>query len=132
MVDAVNKLVRGEHQGEQTPAARRGSSSPRAAIPAARVNPAAPKPVNGGAPSMGEALYRLRQTYGDTWSFEILHHNAYGNSVEVVGQLRANGSMVRASAVAAGGNGRSLGELLEHAAGESLRKCADALLRGAS
>jgi len=132
MVDAVNRLVRGEAREEKTPAARRGSSTPRAAISAARANSVAPRPVNGGAPSMGEALYRLRQTYGDTWSFEILHHNAYGNSVEVVGQLRANGSMVRASAVAGGGNGRSLGELLEHAAGESLRKCADALLRGAS
>jgi len=47
----------------------------------------------------------------------------------VVGQLRANGSTVRETAVAAAGHGSSLGELLERAANDSLQKCAETLLR---
>ena len=43
--------------------------------------------------------------HGDAWSFEIVRHSAYGNTIEVVGQLRANGSTVRETAVAAGGHG---------------------------
>ena len=60
---------------------------------------------------------------------EIVRHSAYGNTIEVVGEMRANGSTVRESAAAAGGQGRSLGELLERAANDSLQKCAATLLR---
>jgi hypothetical protein len=47
----------------------------------------------------------------------------------VAGQLRANGTTVRESAVVAADNGQSPGELLERAARESLHKCVDALMR---
>jgi hypothetical protein len=46
-----------------------------------------------------------------------------------VGQLRANGATAREAVTAASGNGRSIGELLDQAANESLRRCAQALLR---
>ena len=71
----------------------------------------------------------MREAYGDAWSFEIVQHSAYGNTIEVVGQLRANGSTVRETAVAAGGHGRSLGERLERVANDSLCKCIETLLR---
>jgi hypothetical protein len=75
---------------------------------------------------------RLHETYGDAWSFEIVQHHAHGSTIEVVGQLRANGSVAREAATAVGGDGRSVGELLERAANESLCRCAQALLRGHS
>jgi hypothetical protein len=81
---------------------------------------------NGG--SLGEALSGLRAAYGSAWSFEIVRHTTNGHTVEVVGQLRANGAIVRETAVAEATPGRSLGELLEQTANESLCKCAEALV----
>ena len=57
-----------------------------------------------------------------------MQHTARYGKIEVVGQLRANGSTVREAATAAGGG--SVGELLERAANESLSRCAEVLLRG--
>ena len=86
-------------------------------------------PSLAARPGEPEILGRFRQTHGNAWSFEILHHGFYGNSVEVIGQLRANGAVARESAVVLNASGHSLGELLERAAHDSLRKCAEALLR---
>jgi hypothetical protein len=61
--------------------------------------------------------------------YDVVPIRVNGNTIEVVGELRANGSTVRESAAAAGGQGRSLGELLERAANDSLQKCVDTLLR---
>jgi hypothetical protein len=47
----------------------------------------------------------------------------------VIGQLRANGTIVRETAVAAAPQGRSLGELLEQTANDSLCKCIETLMR---
>lgn len=85
--------------------------------------------TNGSGRSLTEALHRLRTAYGNTWSFEIMRHSASGGKVEVVGQLHANGTTVREAAVAAANRNRTLGELLEHAANESLRKCVETLMR---
>jgi hypothetical protein len=91
---------------------------------------AAPQPIVARQEHpLAEVLRGLRDAHGDAWSFEIVRHSAYGNTIEVVGELRANGSTVRESAAAAGGQGRSLGELLERAANDSLQKCVDTLLR---
>ena len=87
-----------------------------------------PQPTATGR-ALSEALRSLRNAYGDGWSFEIVRHNAYGGKIEVVGQLRANGSTVRETAVAAAVQGRSRGELLQQAANDSLHKCAEALMR---
>jgi hypothetical protein len=82
---------------------------------------------NGG--SLGEALRGLRDAYGNAWSFEIVKHSTNGATIEVVGQLRANGATVRETAVAAAAQGGSLGELLEGAANDSLCKCVETLIR---
>jgi hypothetical protein len=74
-------------------------------------------------------LHGLRESYGDAWSFEIVGHSAYGSMIEVVGQLRANGANVRETAAVAAPPGRSLGELLERAANDSLCKCFETLMR---
>ena len=94
---------------------------------AASVQPT-PQPTATGR-ALSEALRSLRNAYGDGWSFEIVRHNAYGDKIEVVGQLRANGSTVRETAVAPSVQGRSRGELLQQAANDSLRKCAETLMR---
>jgi N-methylhydantoinase B len=93
--------------------------------PAAPAQPAAGRPAH----ALAEVLRGLREAHGDGWSFEIVRHSAYGNTIEVVGELRANGSTVRETVAAAIGKGRSLGELLERAANDSLQKCAATLLR---
>ena len=72
---------------------------------------------------------RLDEAFGSFWSFEIVKHSADGRTVEVVGQLRANGANVRETAAVAAPPGRSLGELLERAANDSLCKCFETLMR---
>jgi N-methylhydantoinase B len=112
----------------QAPPARAPEPARPAAPPSRQ--PTAPQPIatRHGRP-LADVLRGLRDAHGDAWSFEIVRHSSYGNTIEVVGELRANGSTVRETAAAAGGPGRSLGELLERAADDSLRKCVDALLR---
>jgi len=104
---------------QRAPAARQPVPAPSSARPAAANR-------NGG--SLGDALSGLRASYGNAWSFEIVRHSTNGGTVEVVGQLRANGTTVRETAVAEAMPGRSLGELLEQTANDSLRKCAEALM----
>jgi N-methylhydantoinase B len=77
-----------------------------------------------------EVIRGLREVYGEDWSFEVVEHSASAHAVEVIGQLRANGTSVRQSATAGRQNGISRGELLQQAANESLRKCVEALMHG--
>jgi N-methylhydantoinase B len=97
-------------------------------IHAAASSTPAPHSTANGRP-LSDALHRLRNAYGDAWSFEIVRHGAYSGKIEVVGQLRANGSTVRETAIVSGVQGQSRGELLQQAADDSLRKCAEALMR---
>jgi hypothetical protein len=83
---------------------------------------------NGNGRSLDAALSGLQDAYGNAWSFEIVRHSTSGRTVEVVGQLRANGATVRETAVASAAPGRSLGELLEQTARDSLCKCVEALI----
>jgi N-methylhydantoinase B len=100
--------------------------------PAASPRPAPLPLTNGNGASLGEALRGLRGACGDAWSFEIVKHSTAGGTVEVVGQLRANGATVRETAVATAAPGGSLGELLERTANDSLRKCVETLMRNGS
>jgi N-methylhydantoinase B len=114
-------------QSVPRPGVSPGSLSPRPSRPAPR--PAvAPVSDNNGR-SRTEVLRGLREAYGDAWSFEIVGHSAHGSTIEVVGQLRANGATVRETAVVAAPLGRSLGALLERAANDSLCKCVETLMR---
>jgi hypothetical protein len=114
-------------QSVPRPGVSPGSLSPRPSRPAPR--PAvAPVSDNNGR-SRTEVLRGLREAYGDAWSFEIVGHSAHGSTIEVVGQLRANGATVRETAVVAAPRGRSLGALLERAANDSLCKCVETLMR---
>jgi len=99
-------------------------------IPAAAASATASRPAaNGSGRSLPEALRGLRGAYGNAWSFEIVRHGAHGGKIEVVGQLRANGATVRETAVTSAPQGRSLGELLQQTANDSLRKCIETLMR---
>jgi N-methylhydantoinase B len=145
MVEEVNRMVRSAQERRETAtgvptasvAAVRAVAA-RPATPAPRIARSAALPIprpdtgNGAEVSLDHAVRRLHETYGDAWSFEIVQHHAHGSTIEVVGQLRANGSVAREAATAVGGDGRSVGELLERAANESLCRCAQALLRGHS
>jgi hypothetical protein len=97
--------------------------------PVASSRPAPPSAADRNGRSLTEALRGLREAYGDAWSFEIVRHSAHGNAIEVVGQLYTNGVTVRETAVAAAAQDRSLGELLERAANDSLCKCVETLMR---
>jgi hypothetical protein len=78
---------------------------------------------------LAEALRGLRDAYGNRWSFEVVRHSANGRTIEVVGQLRANGTTVRETATATAVAGGSLGELLQRTTNDSLRKCVETLMR---
>ena len=79
-------------------------------------------------PPIDAVVRKLRQAYGDDWSFEIVAHNLNGAAVEVIGEIKANGTSVREAGRADGGNGRTLGEQLEIATNDSLGNCAAVLL----
>ena len=98
--------------------------------------------------SVAAIVSRLKQAYGEDWSFDIVSHNLLDGHVEIVGELRANGMSARergsaegngdsrlgrgGNAPVPGGSGHlSVGEQLELASNDSLRRCADALLKGA-
>jgi hypothetical protein len=126
-VDATaTRLLRDQlrSQRQQLPSA----SIDRAISPSSASPPAPPSPPASAAPAVGEVVNQLRALYGDAWSFEIIEYRAQGDVIEVVGQLRANGSIAREAAIADHA-GCSQGELLERASDESLRRCALALLR---
>ena len=75
----------------------------------------------------------LNEAYGADWSFDIVGHELLGERVEVTGELRGNGVSAREKGRAErtpGAPGRSIGELLEAASDESLRRCAALLLDG--
>jgi Hydantoinase B/oxoprolinase len=78
--------------------------------------------------TLTEIIRGLREAYGEAWSFEVVEHSATAHAVEVIGQLRANGTSVRESAIAGRQNGVSRGEQLQQAANESLRKCVETLM----
>ncbi len=102
-----------------------------APAPPAAVTPAPsslPSPPSPPAPSTTEIVKRLQQAYGDDWSFDIISHGENGGSVEVVGEIRANGAQARETGRAPGGSALTLGRSLEAAADDSLRRCAGALL----
>ena len=71
----------------------------------------------------------LNETFGARWSFEIVGHTTVGATIEVIGELRADGQRVRETG-RANGTG-TLGERLEAASHASLEHCARALLNGA-
>ena len=104
------------------------SSSPRS-LPTPSSRPAPLLAPDGNGRSRNEVLRGLREAYGDAWSFEIVGHSTYGSTIEVVGQLRANGATVRETVAVAAPRGRSLGALLERAANDSLCKCIETLMR---
>jgi N-methylhydantoinase B len=108
--------------------ASNGLRAPGVPIPASASATSRPVP-NGGGRSLSDALRGLRGAYGNAWSFEIVRHSAYADKIEVIGQLRANGTIVRETAVAGAPQGRSLGELLEQTANDSLCKCIETLMR---
>ena len=110
-------------------AARRPGEMPAAIRSAASSRVPVTPGVHAKEQSLADVIRRLRATYGNAWSFEIMRHRTLGDAIEVVGQLRANGSTIRETAVAAAGQGGSLGELLERAANDSLRKCVETLTR---
>ena len=117
---AANRATRARR-----PCGRRAAASqpPAARRPAPAASPSRPATLaaaNGNGRSLGEALSGLRDAYGNAWSFEIVRHSTNGRTIEVVGQLRANGATVRETAVASAAPGRSLGELLEQTANDSL------------
>jgi hypothetical protein len=118
----------------RVPAARQVASAAQpsgAHRPAPIVQPSrsATAAANGNGRSLGAALSGLQDAYGNAWSFEIVRHSTNGRTVEVVGQLRANGATVRETAVASAAPGRSLGELLEQTANDSLCRCVETLIR---
>jgi hypothetical protein len=106
------------------------SSSPRS-LPTSSSRPAPPQATNVNGRSRNEALRGLREACGDAWSFEIVGHSTYGSTIEVVGQLRANGATIRETVAIAAPRRRSLGALLERAANDSLCKCIETLMRNA-
>ena len=100
----------------------------RASAPAAvsRPTPPATAPANDGVAAI---VARLKASFGDDWSFDIVRHSVYGQTIEVQGQLRANGSTARETGRVNGDGRGSLGQRLQQAADDSLRRCAEQVLR---
>ena len=103
-------------------------SPPAAPVAVPPSPPPSPPLALSGNGDLASLVRRLREVYGDGWSFDILSHNLDGDAVSVVGVVRANGSRATETGRVDGGNGQSLGERLQAAADDSLRRCAETLL----
>ena len=77
-----------------------------------------------------DVIAALNRKFADDWSFDVRRHHHLGRTVEVVGELRANGARASETGTANGEGSGSLGEQLADAAADSLRKCAVAVLEG--
>ena len=103
--------------------------SPQGPNPQAQSFPAPSTP----SLSITTVVNMLNTRFGEEWSFDIVEHNLLSETVEVVGELRAGGTSARERGQASrngGQPGRSVGELLEEATNESLRRCALTLMHG--
>ena len=109
--------------GKAAPTAPEASAVPEALT--ATLSPPAARPESE---DMASVVRRLNEAFGDAWSFEILDHDKQGDAVAVVGEIRIDGTQVRETGRVESRDGVSLGERLETAANESLRKCATTLL----
>jgi N-methylhydantoinase B/oxoprolinase/acetone carboxylase alpha subunit len=83
-----------------------------------------------GGGGIASVVRELRRAYGDGWSFDIVDTDLQGDRVVVTGELNVNGTLVRETGTANGDGGRSLGERLEIASDDCLRRCAMTLLNG--
>ncbi len=130
--ETVDVAATAQLRGRMRSAPRPAEAAPApAATPVSLPAPAVSVPAaasNGG--SIAECVQQLKDTYGDDWSFDIVRHNWYGDTIEVVGEIRANGSTARRTATTDGANGQSLGERMQHAADDCLRQCTQAVLGG--
>ncbi len=89
----------------------------------------APAPVAAAAnDDLDAVVQRLKASFGEEWSFDILRHSIIGQTVEVHGQLKANGSVARETGRINGGGTGTLGSRLQQAADDSLRRCAERVL----
>jgi len=143
--EAATKALRERMRAVPRSTAAAAARPPQAVLaPQPRATPTPQPPGNGARPStqpvaqaaangndraLADALRGLRRAYGENWSFEVVRHSANGATIEVVGQLRASGTTVRETAVSTAERGHSLGEMLEQTANDSLRKCAETLMR---
>jgi N-methylhydantoinase B/oxoprolinase/acetone carboxylase alpha subunit len=84
--------------------------------------------MGGETPGVAAVVRRLRAAYGEEWSFDIVGHDLDGGTVAVTGELNVNGTLVREKGAAPSGDGLSLGQRLEAAADDCLRRCALTLL----
>ncbi|MEE8433900.1 MAG: hydantoinase B/oxoprolinase family protein [bacterium] len=92
-----------------------------------------PQSLSTSGLSISTVVNMLNTRFGEEWSFDIVEHNLLSETVEVVGELRAGGTSARERGQASrngGQRGRSVGELLEEASNESLRRCALTLMHG--
>ena len=126
-----------EHVDEAATSTRRRAlaSTPRAAPrlppperPAEIAVASPPQPPRIG--DIEPLIRKLREAYGEDWSFEIVSHELGVDATTVVGEIRTNGLEARETGRIANGNGLTPGERLEAAASDSLRRCAVAVLGG--
>ena len=140
---AATEALRREMRSRPTPAVAEAASpvvpAPPVSAPAAAPPPVIAPPVIAPQPSpdsgngladlpLAALVGKLREAFGDAWSFDVVTHDVNGGDVNVVGALSANGTEVRETGRANGGDGAGLGAQLEAAADDSLRRCATKLL----
>ena len=104
--------------------------APRVSLTAPTASKTSPTATEQPAPSTAvDALVgRLNASFGDTWSFDVLRHHRNRRGIEVVAEIKANGTRVQRTGQANGNAGERLGAQLEMASEDAFRSCASAVL----
>ena len=116
--------------GAGRPAAA-GSGEGRVAVPSVSTAPRAPSPASashGGPSSVEDLVARLNERLGEDWSFDVQRHHRNGGGIEVLAELKSNGTRVQRTGTS-NGNGRlPLGAQIEIASEAAFRSCAAEML----
>ena len=75
---------------------------------------------------------RLNERLGDDWSFDVQHHHRNGGGIEVMAELKSNGTRVQRTGTSNGNGSLPLGAQIEIASEAAFRSCTAEMLATAN
>ena len=76
-------------------------------------------------------MARLNQRLGSDWSFDVQRHHRNGGGIEVLAELKSNGTRVQRTGTSNGNGSLPLGAQVEIASEATFRSCAVEMLGSA-
>ena len=87
---------------------------------------------HSGAPSVEDLVARLNQRFGSDWSFDVQRRHRNGGGIEVLAELKSNGTRVQRTGTSNGNGSLPLGAQVEIASEAAFRSCVVEMLGSAN